>query len=137
MHGPFRNYVQRMSDGDMTARNGAEVLATGETFFPLEVFTPDELRFRGSLEFSGHNGMLGVTLQQPWLQRHAGGWELTIVDPFDSAARMPFVVVHLDELGTGTTRLTEAGTDVFMGNYTENTVFDSLRIVWAEEDEAS
>ena len=32
------------------------------------------------------------------------------------------------------TRLTETGTDLFMGNYNEGTVFDPVRIVLAEKD---
>jgi len=137
VHGPFRDYVQRMPDGQMTARDGAEKLATGETFFPLDSVTSDELRFTGTLEFIGHHGMLAVVIQQPWLQRQGGQWHLTIVDPFEPGARMPFVVVDFDDETTGTTRLTEAGTDLFMGNYPENTLFDPVRIVWAEQDAQS
>ena len=137
VHGPFRQYVERMSDGQMAARDGAEILATGEAFFPLDVdsTTPDELRFTGSLEFSGHHGMLAVTVEQPWLQHRAGQWELSVVDPFEPAKRMPFVAVEFTDNATGTTRLTEAGTDVFMGNYSEATLFDPVRIIWEEKDE--
>lgn len=135
VHGPFRDYVQRMSDGQMTARHGAEMLQTGETFFPLDS-TSNELRFTGSLEFSGHHGMLGIAIQQPWLQYRAGQWELSIVDPFDPDARMAFVEITFDDNTTGLTRLTEAGTDVFMGNYNENTLFDPVRIIWVEKDES-
>lgn len=137
VHAPFRDYVQRMSDGQMTARDGAETLTTGETFFPLEASTSGELRFTGTLEFAGHHGMLAVVIQQPWLQQDAGQWQISIADPFGPGARMPCVVVDFDDAATGVTRLTEAGTDLFMGNYSENALFDPVRIVLAEQDAQS
>lgn len=135
VHGPFCDYVQRMSDGRIATRAGAELLFTGETFFPLDSATSEELRFYGSLEFAGHHGMLAVSVQHPWLEHDAGKWWLSVVDPFEPDARMTFVVVDFEDETTGTTRLTEAGADVFMGNYPENTLFDPIRIVWAEQDE--
>ena len=137
VHGPFRDYVQRMSDGQIAARDGAEMLATGETFFPLDSSASDELRFCGTLEFVGHHGMLAVTIQEPWLRNQDGQWHVSVVDPFEPTTRMSFVVVDFDDEATGVTRLTEAGTDVFMGNYPENTLFDPVRIVWAEQDKQS
>lgn len=136
MHRQFREYIQRMSDGRMLAADGAELLETGETLFPIDhpATTDTELRFTGSLQFVGHHGMLAVNIQQPWLQRSADTISLTIIDPFAPATRMPLVTVELYDDGTGTTRLTEAGTDLFMGNYHENTVFDPVRIVWAGKD---
>lgn len=134
VHGPFRDYISRMSDGRMSARDGAEMLSTGEVFFPVDVATSKELRCTGILEFMGHQGMLAVPIEEPWLQRRAGQWHLSIIDPFDRNARMSFVDVALNHESIGTTRLTEAGTDVFMGNYTEKTPFDPLRIVWTEKD---
>lgn len=135
VHAPFRQYMQRMPDGRMSARDGAEILATEETFFPVDSATSGELRFTGSLEFVGHHGMLAVTVRHPWLQRHDDQWHVSVIDPFDPAARMPFVVVDFEDETTGTTRLTEAGTDLFMGNYSEHMLFDPVRIVWAEQDE--
>lgn len=81
--------------------------------------------------------MLAVVIQQPSLQQHAGQWHVSIADPFEPGARMPFVVVDFDDEATARTRLTEAGTDLFMGNYPENTLFDPIRIVWAEQDAQS
>lgn len=136
MHRQFRDYIQRMSDGRMLAADGAELLETGETWFPLDhtSTTDTELRFTGSLQFVGHHGMLAVNIQQPWLQHSADTTSLTIIDPFDPTSRMALVTVELDADGTGTTRLTEAGTDLFMGNYRDDTVFDPVRIVWAGKD---
>lgn len=121
------------------ARDGAELTESEGAFFPLDndSTTPNALRFYGSLEFLGHNGMLAVTVQQPWLEHHNGQCRLTIVDPFDPAERMPLVEIEFTDEVIGDTRLTEAGTDLFMGNYTANTLFDPVRMIWEEQDKYS
>lgn len=138
VHAPFRQYIQRIPDGHLTVHHGAQMLESGETFFPLDTqaTTPHELRFVGSLEFGGHNGMMAITVQQPWLQHDGEHWWLTIVDPFEPGSRMPMVALDMRD-GDGTARLTETGTDLFMGNYNEGTVFDPVRMIWAEKDQNS
>lgn len=139
VHTPFWEYIQRIPDGLVAVHNGAKILESGATFFPLDAAsaTAHELRFVGDLEFRGHNGMMAVTVQQPWLQCHGERWQLTIVDPFEPGSRMPIVDIELHDEATGTARLTESGTDLFMGNYNEGTLFDPVRIVWAEKDQDS
>ena len=137
IHRPFREYMQRITDGHMAAHDGAEILESGETFFPLDAKTPtaDALRFVGALEFRGHNGMMAVTIQLPWLEGSADHWQLSIVNPFEPGTRMPMVEIEFHDDAHGTARLTEPGTDLFMGNYDEKTLFDPVRIVWVEKDE--
>lgn len=132
VHTPFRDYIQRMSDGQMHALRGAEKLETGETFFPIDdhLTTPGELRFTGGLQFVGHHGMLAVSIQDPWLRFTGDAATLTIIDPFEEGSRMRIVAVDLHDDGTGTTWLTEEGTDLFMGNYQADIAFDPIRIVW-------
>lgn len=137
VHGPFRDYVQRMPDGHCQVADGATMLSSSEAFFPVDddATTEGHLRFRGRLEFTGHRGMMAVVIEAPGLEQNPGGSShLTIRDPFDPAQRMAFVAVELHNDHTGTTRLTESGTDVFMGNYTQHTDFDPVRLVLAEED---
>ncbi|GAA2031843.1 hypothetical protein GCM10009720_10120 [Yaniella flava] len=136
VHEPFRDYINRMSDGHMYALEGAELLETEETFFPLDTqrTSADALRFIGSLQFTGHHGMLAVRIQQPWLQQVDDMTALTITDPFEENARMPMVHVELGNDSAGSTQLMEEGADVFMGNYRTNTAFDPVRIVWIGKD---
>lgn len=136
LHGPFREYLARTPDGTMTALGDAEMLVNDEAYFPIDrhCSTADSLHFTGTLQFTGHNGMLAVTIQDPWLKRTAETATLTIVDPFDRSARMDLVATEFQDDNTAKTRLTEAGTDVFMGNYPENIAFDPLRILWAGKD---
>lgn len=135
MHAPFREYIRRMSDGAMAALGDAETLSSTETFFPLDAqsSTADVLRFTGILQFTGHQGMLAVSIQDPWLERGAEATMVTIVDPFDGRARMEFATAEIHD-DVASTRLTEAGTDVFMGNYPENTALDPLRILCPGKD---
>ncbi|GAA4105540.1 HtaA domain-containing protein [Enteractinococcus coprophilus] len=136
VHRPFREYIHRLADGHVAVHDGAQMLESGETLFPLDVESaaPRELPFAGSLEFRGHQGMMAVTVAHPRLQREGERWWLTIADPFEPGARMSIVEVVFQDDATGITRLTESGTDLFMGNYTDSTVFDPIRIVWKEKD---
>lgn len=136
LHGPFREYIVRMSDGTVTALGDAEILDSGEAYFPMDRHSTaaDTLCFTGALQFTGHHGMLAVTIQDPWLQFADEMTTLTIVDPFDQSARMDLVTTEIQDDDTARTRLTEAGTDVFMGNYPENIAFDPLRILRAGKD---
>lgn len=119
----------------MAALGDAETLSSTETYFPLDAqsSTANVLRFTGTLQFTGHQGMLAVSIQDPWLERGAEATMLTIVDPFDSRARMEFVTAEFQD-DAARTRLTEAGTDVFMGNYPENIALDPLRILCHGKD---
>src|SRR5699024_1702716 len=138
VHAPFRQDIQRIPDGHLTVHHAAQMLESGETFFPLDTqaTSAHELRFLGSLKSGGHNCMMAVPVQQPWLQHDGEHLWLTIVDPFEPGSRMPMVALDMRD-GDGTARLTETGTDLFMGNYNEGTVFDPVRIVLAEKDQNS
>lgn len=136
LHGPFREYIARMSDGTMTALGAAKILESGEAYFPIDGdnTSADTLCFTGVFQCTGHHGMLAVTIQDPWLQSADEMTTLTIVDPFDQSVRMDLVATAFQDDNTARTWLTEAGTDVFMGNYPENMAFDPLRIIPAGKD---
>lgn len=136
IHSQFRDYIARLPDGAVSALDGAELLDTGEAFFPLDArhTTDQRLCFTGTLQFSGHRGMLAVTVRQPWLEMVEETSVMRIVDPFDPNLRMELVAVDMDADGSGETRLTEAGTDLFMGNYRADIAFDPVRIVWAGKE---
>lgn len=132
MHAAFRQYIQRISDGEMLVYDQASMLDSGEAFFPAvdENTETGVLRFAGTLHFSGHRGMLVVKIEAPWLQQGDDTTVLTVADPFESGGRMPCVTVDLQTDGTRPTWLTEEGADLFMGNYLPHVAFDPVRIVW-------
>lgn len=136
IHQPFRQYVERMTDGVLQLQDEARLLDSGEIFFPLEAVDTQHqaLRFGGSAVFQGHQGMMAVPVTQPWIVCAEATATLTIVDPFDTTGRMPLVNIIFGTNDSATTSLTESGTDLFMGNYQEQTRLDPVRLVWAEKD---
>jgi Htaa. len=122
-------YVRGMDDGRILVGDGATASDDGVFVFPGD----DELRFRGSVTLLGHDGMMRVVVQDPWIERDGGRWMLSIADP-DDPARLAFVTIEalgVDEdgvrHGTGVA-LTSDGADLFFGPYVEGTAFDDLVI---------
>src|SRR5699024_988257 len=109
MHAAFRQYIQRISDGEMLVYDQASMLDSGEAFFSAvdENTETGVLRFAGTLHFSGHRCMLVFKIGAPWLQQGDDASVLTVADPFESGGRMPCVTVVLQTDGTGRTWLTE------------------------------
>lgn len=136
IHQPFRDYVERMTDGVLQLQGAAQLLDTGEILFPLEAVDAQDqtLRFGGGAVFQGHRGMMAVPVDQPWLEFLDEQVFLTIIDPFDPTTRMSLVEVDFNGRDQARTALSDAGTDLFMGNYKNNTQFDPIRIIWAERD---
>lgn len=121
VHASFREYLQRLSDGRTEVSDGAVLLDDGRVLFPALDGSPG--RFAGAVHFTGHHGMLALTLARPQLTDGA----LTVDDPFptaDPGARIA-VVVHETH---GSTRLTEEGSDLFLGTYPAGTEFDPLTV---------
>lgn len=120
VHAPFRAYVQRIADGRTEVAGGARLEADGRVFFPDIDQEPG--CFAGAVSFTGHGGMLALTLARPQL---ADG-QLWVDDPFpDAAPGARLGVVVVDET-TGATQLTDTGADLFLGTYAPGTSFDPL-----------
>lgn len=118
-------YVRGMGDG--------EVRLDGATQEPSGFAFPDAggegHSFTGSVSLSAHGGLMDVTLADPALVPDGDHWLLTIAEPYDAAARLPFA--RIDTLtpqagfliASGTT-LTADGADLFFGPYTAGTPLD-------------
>lgn len=84
----------------------------------------------GSVTFAGHSGMMRVVIADPWLFVGATGGELSIADPDDPTARLPFArIASFDTEADGMLRargttLTADGSDLFFGPYAQGTPFD-------------
>ncbi|RZT66691.1 HtaA domain-containing protein [Leucobacter luti] len=132
-------YVSGMSDGHVAATPPATVSDDGFAF-PSDPAVagesaPAPLHFRGTVTLSGHSGMLRLVFADPAITGANGGWTLTIADPHEPGARLPFasiaaLVAGADETLRGTgLRLTEAGADLFFsGPYTAGTELDDFEI---------
>jgi len=164
-HEGFAAYVSRLPDGRIDAEGGATVLPDGRLSFPpatdgnalADGGEVDDasgggeadgttstgtggpvLRCRGAVHFTGHHGLLALTLAAPAIEAGATTGPtpdpvLTIDDPFAPGARL--VLAELGEaLGSGPVltypapRLTEAGADLFLGHYREGTPLSPLAV---------
>lgn len=158
-HSDFSAYVGRLADGRIEVTGGTRRTESGRFLFPEESNGPQapvgpdghgllpegfgpaagELRWAGAAHFTGHHGLLAVTLAGLAIRitegAHGGvGGVLTMADPFAPGSRMT-----LAELGTGepapdglrfpAPTLTEEGADLFFGHYREGLVLAPLEVL--------
>lgn len=118
-------YVRRMSDGRIDLDGATET----DDGFAFPTTDTERGHFGGSVTFIGHNGMMRVTIADPWVTSTGAGAVLSIADPDSPTLRLEFArIARLDAgIATGTT-LTADGADLFFGPYVEGTELDNPRI---------
>lgn len=135
-HEGFVSYVSRLADGRVDVDGGAQLQRDGSILFP---FTPDApaLHGTGAVHFTGHHGLLAVTLANPAVVGTGSSAVLAVDDPFIPGERLTFA-----QLGEPTFRradcyplplLTEEGADLFLGHYREGTPLAPLAILPATD----
>lgn len=135
-HEGFAAYVSRLADGRVDVDGGAVLQPDGGVLFP---FTPDApaLHGTGAVHFTGHHGLLAVTLANPAVVGTGSSAVLAIDDPFTPGERLAFA-----RLGEPASRqaacypvphLTEEGADLFLGHYREGTPLAPLAILPATD----
>lgn len=84
----FLEYLGRMPDSQWVLAGGAGTTPTGEFYFELADDSGfargsglGTLKFRGSVRFSAHHGMLFVMITDPWMEFGADGIVLSVEDP--------------------------------------------------------
>lgn len=107
-HAGFADYIARLADGRVTVTDGAELHADGRVLFPTAP-VPSEVtgdstgtevlgtcgdvtvlwRGTGTLQFTGHHGLLAVTLAEPAMVHAGDRYLITVDDPFEPGQRMP------------------------------------------------
>lgn len=148
-HRGFSGYVARLPDGRVEAVEGAEVLEDGTFRFPAshDAVTdtgperPRSHRFTGAVRFTGHHGMMAVTLSAPALEPPPPGagagagspWAL-IDDPFAPGERMTLAGLAIPsgaDVGqtSAAPQLTEEGSDLFLGTYPPGTPLEPLTLI--------
>lgn len=128
-------YVRGEDGGSVTATLGASEDAAG-FHFTGEPGDGVILRFGGTVKFSAYDGVLDITIANPWLEPAESGWLLTVSSGGDAAARTTLASVATLEqdadrslCGDGVL-LTHAGLDLFaFGPYGVGTPFDPLVII--------
>ncbi|WP_156138603.1 HtaA domain-containing protein [Microbacterium mangrovi] len=126
--GSLVGYVRGMADGEI-ALDGAAEDASGFRFREAPESEPAVRRFTGRVRFTGHNGMMRVVIADPWVEASGPGAVLSIADPDDPAARLPFArIAAFDGVRASGTTLTADGADLFFGPYREGTELDDPRL---------
>lgn len=131
----FTTYVESMSDGNVAVSDGAERMADGAFFFPLvdeyEVDGAQVNEFGGCVQFTGHHGMLVVTLTGLQLVTEGEHASLTIEDALSPTGRLTLVEMsgrhsEGDAERYASPKLTEDGADLFFDNYPVGTEFEPI-----------
>lgn len=129
----FSMYIEAMSDGDIAVFDGAKRLEDGSFFFPLVDETQYEgvttRSFDGTVQFTGHRGMLAVTVGGLRLVDNGRTAQLSIADSLMSDGRLTMVEAGQRErdgqdLRFPTPILTEDGSDLFFENYPKGAEFE-------------
>lgn len=142
-HEGFSAYVSRLSDGHVGVSGGAQFRPDGRVLFPADDRCAPAgdrhttgMHTRGAVHFTGHHGLLAVTLADPALVQEAGRAVLTIIDPFAPDHRMVLASLGSRVPGPapglcryGEPRLTEEGADLFLGHYREGTPLAPLEVL--------
>ncbi|MDO5080130.1 cell wall-binding repeat-containing protein [Buchananella hordeovulneris] len=144
----FRRYIKTIAHGSWQLSEGA----TGEFSFPLaagkapqtEPFTGAQ--FKGRVDFTGHNGVLDLTIADPEVIRTDAGWQLTALvasKPIDSDTKPPlrrFSIATLSEpvvqhqgnhtrVQFATVRLSAEGNKAFDDRYPTGVELDPLTLL--------
>lgn len=131
VRGTFLRYVSALPGGRMHVSEGAS-LSEGRFSFPEGTTTPEIRRFTGRVAFSGHFGLLSVTIADPWLDWSTDICILTIADP--ERGRLPLATCLMasdptTRAGLGReVRLTEDGVALFGGSYAVGEPLDAFTI---------
>ena len=132
----FVEYVERMSDGAVTASGGASRRPDGAFQFPLDPASSQgsDLAFRGSVRFTGHFGMLMVSFTDPVILRSDGELHLTVADDEVADDRLDVLALGAGErtadgLVFSNPQLTRNGAELFFDNYRPGAAFDPVLVV--------
>lgn len=119
----FVEYIEIMNDGDVRTDGGARRIEDGSFFFPLVAETSRGQEFGGVVHFTGHYGMLALSIADPHLVRGPQRTMLTVADPDADDGRLAFAEVD-DSTDAFVPRLTRDGADLFFDNYRAGTALD-------------
>jgi len=138
----FRSYVEGMggtiSLGDDATRNeeGAFVFAAlpgGDLAITADGRASGAMRFRGSVTFEAHGGMLNTTLNELGLEADADGLVLTVSEaPMNqgrcAVAKLSFVEAEADNAVVLGAEITLDGMYQIADNYPPGTELDPIRL---------
>ncbi len=136
IHRRFLEYVQALPDGRCTLGDGADVTENSDFTFALGQFSgiprlsnDVDIRFYGSVRFSGHSGMLFFEVDQPRVTLHGDRALVSVTDfrlSLGPASRVTLATADVrpddqraDVWHGDNVVLTSEGADLFLGTYGE------------------
>ncbi|HWS51556.1 MAG TPA: HtaA domain-containing protein [Microbacterium sp.] len=127
----FAAYVQGMADGRVEVSGGVVAASDGTFVFPSETVSSSRWQFAGSVEFTGHSGLLSLAISRPAIEWRHDRLLLTIDD--EEEGRLDFATLAeplADPAGwiVEEVLLTHDGADLFFGSYRRGTEFDRLTV---------
>lgn len=133
----FDDYVRnRTGDGIVTLSEGASRDEDGCYYFPADEPSSDaqDLRFQGAVEFRAYLGVLSVRIAQPSLHLRPGIMSMHIADDAGPTGTRLELATATIEPGTVREvtldlRLTERGSELFLGKYPVGAPLAPLSIV--------
>lgn len=130
----FVDYISSMYDGYIATYDGAYLLDPAVFHFPLAPAQHDgAVSFVGEVRFTGHFGMLNVSLGNPAIVRHENKLNLTVNDTDCEGGRRNILVLEgvlqtADVVEFTRPVLTLEGAELFFDNYRPGTLFSPIRI---------
>ncbi|WP_037144128.1 HtaA domain-containing protein [Rhodococcoides fascians] len=127
----FREYIQLVSGHVVIVSPASEV--DSKYFFPFSGKHEDGdhgatlLRFDGSVSFTGHGGLLSMTIATPTVVFHEGRATLSIRDPKDAMRLMPLADLAMPSTaGPVPASLTPQGSATLQGTYSTGAALDDV-----------
>ncbi|MFV3077622.1 HtaA domain-containing protein [Niveispirillum fermenti] len=130
----FAAYVARLPDGRLSLDDGVRPADGDQLYFALDAGAHD-LSFAGAVRFTGHFGMLSVTIAAPSLLLDAPELRGTMLAGLGGAERRPLVHFrcrYSDDamrLLAGDVRLAADAVALFGGTYGEGECFDDFEVL--------
>lgn len=144
----FVDYLSRTPGSSIELGGDATRAIDGSFAFPLSsahTVEPGgrlvELRFAGKVAFSAHDGVLDLSLENPWITAGPEGSIISVVDPEDHSARadlaevpgvVPRFVNSEIEFSFAEPALTALGAELLGRMYLPGIALDPLRVVSRE-----
>ncbi|HWS49873.1 MAG TPA: HtaA domain-containing protein [Microbacterium sp.] len=127
----FAGYVRGMADGRVEVTGGVVAASDGTFVFPSESVSSSRWQFAGSVDFTGHSGLLALAIGRPAIEWRGDRLLLTIDDEEEGRldfAKLAEPVAAPSGWVVEEVLLTDDGADLFFDSYRRGTEFDRLLV---------
>ncbi|WP_158861663.1 HtaA domain-containing protein [Leifsonia sp. AG29] len=129
----FLVYVAAVG-GNVVTDGGAEASAEEFRFPFVGEGAPGEYRFAGRIRFRAHDGLLDVTIRDPWVRKTPVSTQVSVSDGSQRFVVAVGPAFSGQELSAVPLQLSERGTGLFHNTYPAFTDMDSVRFIRPSHD---